>query len=131
MMFLAYKEYWQNITVMNATATRSQYWWPQVVNYLVLFLYGLITNIGQYYDPNRDIITNMSLPAVIFLVLSFAIWLANFTVRARRLHDINLSNWWILLYLIPIIGGLIMFVLLILPTKRPSRWTINQAEISR
>lgn len=130
-MIQAYKEYWQNMTVMNATATRSQYWWPQVVNYLVLFLYGLVTNSGQYYDFSTDTITNLSLPAIIFIVLSLAIWLANFTVRARRLHDTNRSNWWVLLYLLPFIGAIIMFIFLVLPSKRQSRWTINQAELNR
>lgn len=129
-MIQAYKEYWQNITVMDARATRSQYWWPQVANYLVLFLYSWLTNLSRYYDFSTESVKELNIRVLIFLVLSFLIWLANFTVRARRLHDTNKSNWWILLYIIPILGPIIMFVLLILPSKPFSRWTINQSELS-
>ena len=30
---------------------------------------------------------------------------------AKRLHDINISAWWLLLNLIPVVGSLIIFVL--------------------
>ncbi len=128
-MIQAYKEYWKNITVMDARAKRGQYWWPQVVNYFVLFLYSWLTNLPRYYDFATESIKEMNIRVIVFLVLSFLIWLANFTVRARRLHDTNKSNWWILLYIIPILGPIIMFVLLILPSSAFSRWTHNQSEL--
>ncbi|MBL1226109.1 DUF805 domain-containing protein [Enterococcus sp. BWR-S5] len=129
-MIEAYKEYWSNMTVMNARATRGQYWWPQLLNYLVLFIYGMITNISQYYNFETQEFIKLNIYAFIFMGLSFAIWLANFTVRARRLHDTNRSNWWILLYLIPLFGPIIMFVFMILPGKSYSRWRVNQSELS-
>lgn len=129
LMIEAYREYFKNITVMNATATRAQYWWPQVLNYLVLLIYGAITNIPQYYDFDTGDFTRLNLAAFIFMILSLVIWLANFTVRARRLHDTNRSNWWVLLYLLPFFGPIIMFIFLVLPSKPISRWTINQSEL--
>jgi len=132
-MIHAYKEYWRNITVMNASSTRAQYWWPQVVNYFVLALYTSMTGTYRYIDFLSDgskIIKEWNPVTIIFVLLTVLIWLANFTVRARRLHDRNHSNWWILFYLVPIIGSLIIFITLILPSKRPSRWPINQSDIS-
>nr|WP_325049332.1 DUF805 domain-containing protein [Cryobacterium tepidiphilum] len=38
-----------------------------------------------------------------------------FTVAVRRLHDSNLSGWWVLLVLVP--SG--AFILLLLATRRP------------
>lgn len=128
-MIEAYKEYWRNLTVMDARATRAQYWWPQLANYLVLFIYGWVTNIGQYYNYDTGEFTQLNLFAFIFMGLSFAIWLANFTVRARRLHDTNRSNWWVLLYLLPIFGAIIMFIFMLLPSKSYSRWQVNQSEL--
>ena len=127
-MIQAYKEYWSNITVMDAKATRSQYWWPQLVNYFVLFIYGLLTNITQYYNYDTQEFTHLNIWAFIFMALSIGIWLANFTVRARRLHDTNRSNWWILLYILPILGAIIMFIFLVLPSNPRSRWSRNQSE---
>lgn len=53
-MFNAYREYWNNITTMNASATRAQYWWPQLINYLVLGIYSAITGVYRYIEvtPN-------------------------------------------------------------------------------
>lgn len=129
-MIEAYREYWSNITVMDARATRAQYWWPQLLNYLVLFIYGMITNISQYYNFETQEFIKLNVYAFIFMALTFAIWLANFTVRARRLHDTNRSNWWILVYLIPLFGPIIMFVFMVLPSKSYSRWRLNQSELS-
>ena len=60
-MFNAYREYWNNITTMNASATRAQYWWPQLINYLVLGIYSAITEeqLGDHRLEEFDlIITN-------------------------------------------------------------------------
>ncbi|MGC3071876.1 DUF805 domain-containing protein, partial [Enterococcus faecalis] len=50
-------------------------------------------------------------------------------VRARRLHDRDHCNWWILFYLLPFIGTLVIFITLILPRKSHTRWPVNQSEI--
>ncbi|MGO2082486.1 DUF805 domain-containing protein [Vagococcus sp.] len=130
-MINAYKEYWNNMSLMNATATRSQYWWPQVLNYFVLVLYSVLTKAYRYIDFMSDgtnIIKEWNIITIVFMILSLLIWLANFTVRARRLHDRDHSNWWILFYLIPLIGQIVIFVTLILPSKTETRWSANQSE---
>lgn len=52
--------------------------------------------------------------AVIVLV-----WLAlivpNLAMIVRRLHDTDRSGWWVLISLLPLIGGLILFVFEVLP----------------
>ena len=69
-MIKAYKEYWNNITVMNASATRSQYWWPQLINYFVLFLYTTLTQTYKYIDFMPDgtkVIKELNLVSILFL----------------------------------------------------------------
>ena len=131
-MFNAYREYWNNITTMNASATRAQYWLPQLIDYLVLGIYSAITGVYIYIEvtPNDGtIIKEWNTVTIIFFLLTALIWLANFTVRARRLHDRDHSNWWILFYLLPFIGTLVIFITLILPSKSHTRWPVNQSEI--
>lgn len=48
---------------------------------------------------------------VISMILSLIILLPSLGISIRRLHDINASGWWILLALIPVLGGLILIVL--------------------
>ncbi|MDK7979152.1 DUF805 domain-containing protein, partial [Enterococcus faecalis] len=80
--------------------------------------------------PNDGtIIKEWNTVTIIFFLLTALIWLANFTVRARRLHDRDHSNWWILFYLLPFIGTLVIFITLILPSKSHTRWPVNQSEI--
>ena len=84
-MFNAYREYWNNITTMNASATRAQYWWPQLINYLVLGIYSAITGVYRYIGvtPNDGtIIKEWNTVTIIFFLLTALIWLANFTVVA-------------------------------------------------
>ena len=42
------------------------------------------------------------------LLFSLAIILPSLAVMVRRLHDIDRSGWWVLIQLIPIIGGLVL-----------------------
>lgn len=119
------------MTIMDASATRSQYWWPQIINYLILFAYAVLTGTFSYIevDPQNEIFrVSWSLTTIVFFVLSVFVWLANFTVRARRLHDRDHSNWWILFYIVPGIGNLIILITLILPSKEQTRWPINQSD---
>ncbi|HCM88996.1 MULTISPECIES: DUF805 domain-containing protein [Vagococcus] len=130
-MINTYKEYWGNMLTMNGTASGGQYWWPQVINYFVLVLYTMLTKAYRYIDFMSDgtnIVKEWNTITIIFTVLGLFIFLANFTVRARRLHDRDHSNWWILFYLIPIIGSIVMFVTLVLPGKEKTRWSVNQSQ---
>jgi uncharacterized membrane protein YhaH (DUF805 family) len=36
--------------------------------------------------------------------------LPSFAVTVRRLHDIDMSGWWILISFIPLIGGILLLV---------------------
>ena len=91
-------------------ASRSEYWWF----FLFTAIVGVITGI---------------LDAVIFpgftetlgtgplrLLFNVAIIVPGFAVGARRLHDINRSGWWQLLYFTGI-GIPVVFILMALPSK--------------
>ena len=66
-------EYWNNITTMNASTTRAQYWWPQLINYLVLGIYSAITGVYRYIEvtPNDGtIIKEWNTVTIIFFLLT-------------------------------------------------------------
>ena len=49
-----------------------------------------------------------------------------FAVATRRLHDINKSAWWLLINIIPIIGGLWFFILMVIPGDHfDNKWGRN------
>jgi uncharacterized membrane protein YhaH (DUF805 family) len=47
----------------------------------------------------------------------------HWAVSVRRLHDSDKSGWWLLLGLVPVVGGLIVMILMLLPgTPGPNRY---------
>lgn len=48
------------------------------------------------------------------IILSLGTLLPSLGVLLRRLHDTDRSAWWLLLYLIPLIGPIVMLVFLVL-----------------
>lgn len=129
-MINAYREFWTKMFSWHATATRTQYWVPLIVNY---FLGGILVSILENMQGHSiediytvgDLSTNLTTRIVMIIV-----WIATFTLKARRLHDTNRSAGWIFIDLIPIIGNIWFFILMILPTTPESRWTLNQSNVN-
>lgn len=84
-------------------ADRTEYWWFE------LFLLLLMIGAGML----NDTLTNL---------ISLAVMLPSFAVGARRLHDVNKSGWWQLLYLIPIIGWIVLIYWSSQPGSEPNRF---------
>lgn len=52
----------------------------------------------------------------VFIALAgLALIVPNLAITVRRLHDTDRSGWWVLIGLLPLIGGLILFVFELLP----------------
>lgn len=50
---------------------------------------------------------------ILYYLYSLATIVPNIAVGVRRLHDTNLSGWWLLLALIPGIGSIAVLILLV------------------
>jgi uncharacterized membrane protein YhaH (DUF805 family) len=55
-------------------------------------------------------------------VFSLAVLLPGIAVGVRRLHDIDKSGWFLLLYFIPIIGGIILLYWAVQEGREPNRF---------
>lgn len=82
--------------------SRKEFW--------MFMLYSIILYIGAVI---ADIILDIG--AIISLAFSLAIVLPSISITFRRLHDVNMSAWWILLGIIPFIGSLILLYFYIKP----------------
>ena len=49
-------------------------------------------------------------PGIVGVIYSLAVLLPGVGVSIRRLHDTNRSGWWLLAWLIPLIGLIIMII---------------------
>lgn len=108
-----YIEFWKRMFDFRGVASRPQYWYAVLINAVILFILGLFFQLFSGKD-GADLITGLY--SVIILLPSIAI-------SVRRLHDQNRSGWFYLINLIPAIGSIIIFVLMLFGTVRiNNRW---------
>lgn len=80
--------------------SRKQFWFGYLSYSLLIFSMGLIDFLaGTYYVFVSSAALFLAVPGLAFMV--------------RRLHDINKSGWWIFISMIPVIGYIWLFVLLL------------------
>ena len=93
-------------------ATRTQYWAYVGFNILVYIAILIVAAIlGKMAAALGTIVM------VLYFLFSLAILLPSLAIAARRLLDGGFSPWLLLVGLIPGIGGLILLVLFLLPSK--------------
>ncbi|GAA5513385.1 inner membrane protein YhaH [Deinococcus carri] len=71
--------------------------------------------------------TGLGLVSIVLTALyGLALFLPSLAVTIRRLHDTGRSGWWVLISLIPLIGGLVLFIFLVLDSQPgPNKWGPN------
>lgn len=91
-----------NYANLKGCASRTEFWWWFVFTLvLTAALRGLSHNLAA--------------------VFSFATFLPSISVTARRLHDIDRSGWWQLLYFLPVVGWIVLIFFCAEPTQ-PNRY---------
>ena len=99
----AVKSYFIRWNDFKGRSSRSEYWWATLFASLVsIFLQFPQAMLAQAESVLALVVM------IIILVFSLFMVIASFAVLVRRLHDVNRSGWWFLIYF-TIIG---IFVLL-------------------
>lgn len=86
-----------NYVGFSGRARRTEYWMFVLFNCIisiVLSILSVILHMGKILPD----------------LYALAVFLPYLAVSVRRLHDIGRSGWWLLLGLIPIVGGIILLV---------------------
>ena len=102
---------------------RKEYWSFALLMIAVYIVAGIVDGIlgmggliGGLYGP-------LSLLAALFFIIP------SFSVGIRRLHDTDRSGWWLLIGLVPIIGGLILLYFFIVEgTRGPNTYGADPKE---
>ena len=85
--------------------SRRKEFWLFILLYIVLS--GLATVVDITVFENLLIEEEMG---VVSVVLALALLIPSLSVQVRRLHDTDRSAWWLLIALLPIIGGIVLLV---------------------
>lgn len=85
-------------------ASRSEYWWWALFTFLASLASGLVSE-------------------TLSALFSLGVLLPSLAVGARRLHDTDRSGWFLLLWIIPVIGWIILVIWAAQDSKEPNRFS--------
>lgn len=89
----------KNYAKFDGRARRREYWMFFLVNMAVYFVLNILaTQVSPYIG-------------FVALAYMLGILVPSIAVAIRRMHDIGKSGWWVLIALVPLIGGIWFLVL--------------------
>lgn len=102
-----YLEALKKYAVFDGRARRKEYWF--FILFYIIFALALVFIDGMTGTYNEEY--GVGVLSGFFIL---AMLIPNIAVAVRRLHDTDRSGWWILISLIPLIGGIWFLVLMVL-----------------
>ena len=92
-------------------ASRSEYWW--------FFLFNMVVGYGLFF-----VAAAADVPALLILwgLVSLALLVPGIAVSVRRMHDTGRSGWYLLIGLIPLVGGFIVLYFLVQQSDGPNEY---------
>ena len=102
---------------------RKEYW--MFILFLVLASIALTLVLGMFSlsEGEEGSMLGLGGTAIILVLFYFAILIPSIAVQVRRFHDQDKSGWFVLLNLIPYLGGIIVLVFMCLEgTRGPNRY---------
>jgi uncharacterized membrane protein YhaH (DUF805 family) len=94
-------------------STRAEYWWWA----LFVWLVSLIPNIGLSVTLGGDDGgSGGAIWWILSIIVALILILPSIAVSVRRLHDTDRSGWWYWIVLVPCIGPIWYFILMVLPS---------------
>lgn len=97
---------------------RREYWMFALFVFLVAVAWGIVFAVLgglSGYENGSGIGTLGTIWALLGGLAYLAILIPGIAVQVRRWHDRDMSGWFALLNFIPYVGGLIVFVFMVLP----------------
>ena len=90
----------QNYVNFTGRSVRSAYWY-WVLFYFLVSIVTLLIDLVLFASSGVSPLNSLA---------ALALLLPSLAVAVRRLHDIDRSGWWVLLWFIPIIGWIVLII---------------------
>ncbi len=94
----------KNYVGFSGRARRQEFWMFALFNFIIAVVLAVIGAVIK--------------TQIIYIIYALAVLLPGLAVSFRRLHDTNKSAWWILIGIVPFVGGIILLVFLCIEGTR-------------
>lgn len=92
-------------------ARRSEYWWWSLFSTLVQLAFSLVAIVVLVATSDDDGGTAVGwIGWILYGIVALGLVVPSLAVLVRRLHDTGRSAWWLLIGLVPIVGGVVILV---------------------
>jgi len=105
-----YLEVLKKYAVFDGRARRKEYWMFFLTNLVISVVLILIDLLIGTFSPQGGV-------GLLQGLYSLAVLIPSIAVTVRRLHDTGRSGWWILIALIPFIGGIVLLIFMALDSE--------------
>ena len=122
-LFSAYKSMFKKYAKFSGRSRRSEYWLAGLTNFIIviaLYLIAfipLIISTANHGEPSDLSFAFIGLGGLLIFAYFIAVFVPSLALSVRRLHDTGKSGWFLLLNLIPYVGGLIIFIFNVLDSQ--------------
>lgn len=110
-------------------ARRREYWTFYLINTLISVVLSLPSLVQVVTAPDPETVTPSGLALLSLIaagLYSLFMLIPSLAVSVRRLHDTGRSGWWYLINFVPLVGGLILLIFLVLDSQPgANRWGPN------
>ncbi|MCC5885858.1 MAG: DUF805 domain-containing protein [Gammaproteobacteria bacterium] len=111
-----YLDVLKKYAVFEGRARRMEFWMFALFHIIAIVLLGIV-----------DALIGTPILAPLY---SLAVLIPSIAVTVRRLHDIDYVGWWFFIAFVPVVGGLILLIFMVLPgTAGNNRFGSNPKEI--
>ena len=102
----------QKYARFDGRASRGEYWWWVLANFLIVIVLEIVL-----FGLASASSTLGVLVGIVLFAYALGVLVPSIAVGVRRLHDAGYSGLLLLLGLIPFVGGIIVIVLMCMPSK--------------
>jgi uncharacterized membrane protein YhaH (DUF805 family) len=120
----AVRRFFKKYATFSGRASRSEYWWWTLVSVGVSIIVNIIIGAGASATPASSSLGSTPAPGpgaivgyILLVIWALATVVPSLALTVRRLHDVNMSGWLVLLGLVPFLGALALLVFMILPSN--------------
>jgi uncharacterized membrane protein YhaH (DUF805 family) len=120
----AVRRFFKKYATFSGRASRSEYWWWTLVSVGVSIVVNIIIGAGAAATPASSSLGSTPAPGpgaivgyILLVIWGLATIIPSLALTVRRLHDVNMSGWLVLLGLVPFLGALALLVFMILPSN--------------